>query len=257
MIFGAANQQQPAFLDQAQNGTLYFDELASLDPQGQARLLELLTSGTYVRDGETQKRKCKARILGGSKLDLQREVSKGVFLEQLFDRFQAVVVDLPPLRSRRQDIPPLVDHFLDRFNARHHRKVRVIPREVMNLLQRYPWPGNVAELQHAIERAVQLCKGPILEENALPMMVRLYSYQTRTLGGEDSVESLCVRLAQTAARTLALDEGRIHSLVVDELERQLIRVALEQNDGIKVQAADWLGINRNTLNKKCRMWELD
>jgi Nif-specific regulatory protein len=163
-----------------------------------------------------------------------------------------VTINLPPLRSRREDISPLIDHFLNRYNRENSRNLHKISREVLNTLLRYPWPGNVRELENAIERAVVLSTGEEFTDDLLPLQIRLFAQSVRSDSASESIEALAHNLAVHAIKQFQAEEGRIYELTVGELERQLMIEALKQNDGVKTRTADFLGINRNTLNKKVK-----
>jgi len=125
-------------------------------------------------------------------------------------------------------------------------------RGVLNTLLRYPWPGNVRELENAIERAVVMSTGEHFTEDLLPLQIRMFGQQLRNQSEDESVEDLANRLAQQALEQFGDEEGQIYDHLIGEVERQLIRHALARNGGVKIRTADYLGINRNTLNKKAR-----
>jgi Nif-specific regulatory protein len=191
-------------------------------------------------------------VIAATNVDLQEEVAKGTFREDLFYRLNVVPVYLPPLRNRREDIPHLIDFFLDKYNAQNERKLRRISREMLNVLMRYPWPGNVRELENAIERAVVLSSDEDFHEELLPLSVRMFAAQRRTTQSSESIETLTRRLADQAIADYELREGEIYQLVIDQIEHALIERALAKCGGVKTKAADFLGINRNTLNKKVK-----
>ena len=163
-----------------------------------------------------------------------------------------VSIYLPPLRNRREDIPRLIDYFLDKYNADNGRKLRRISRDMLNILLRYPWPGNVRELENAIQRAVVLSRDEDFTEDLLPLAVRMFAQQRRMNQSSESIEQLTKRLAEQAIGDYELREGEIYQLVVDQVEHALIERALNKCSGVKTKAADFLGINRNTLNKKVK-----
>ena len=162
-----------------------------------------------------------------------------------------------PLRNRREDVPRLIDYFLDKYNAVNERKLKRISREMLNILLRYPWPGNVRELENAIERAVVLSNTEDFTEDLLPLSVRMFAAQRRTNHASESIETLTRRLADQAIVDYELREGEIYQLVTDQVERALLDRALAKCDGVKTKAADFLGINRNTLNKKVKDLGID
>ena len=136
------------------------------------KLLRVLQEREFERVGDTKTMKVDVRIIAATNLDLQEEVGKGRFREDLFYRLNVVTVYLPPLRNRREDIPRLIDFFLDKFNAENAKQLRKISKEMLNVFVRYPWPGNVRELENAIERAVVLSRGDTLAEELLPTAIR-------------------------------------------------------------------------------------
>ena len=202
--------------------------------------------------GDTHTVRIDVRVIAATNVDLQEEVAKGNFREDLFYRLNVVSVYLPPLRNRREDIPRLIDFFLDRYNTMNERKLNRISREMLNVLLRYPWPGNVRELENAMERAVVLSRSDEFTEDLLPLSVRMFAAQHRNSNTSESIESLTRRLADQAVSDYELREGEIYQLVIDQVERAIIDRALAKCGGVKIKAADYLGINRNTLNKKVK-----
>ncbi|HQY89433.1 MAG TPA: helix-turn-helix domain-containing protein, partial [Tepidisphaeraceae bacterium] len=180
------------------------------------------------------------------------EVARANFREDLFYRLNVVSIYLPPLRNRREDIPRLIDFFLDKYNAVNGRNLKRINRELLNVMLRYPWPGNVRELENAMERGVVLSRGEDFTEELLPLSVRMFAQQRKSPQGNESIETLTRRIADQSIAEYETREGEIYQLVVDQIERALINRALARCSGVKTKAADFLGINRNTLNKKVK-----
>jgi Nif-specific regulatory protein len=250
--FTGAIRDKVGRFEAADSGTIFLDEIGTLDPQLQVKLLRVLQEREFERVGDHLTVKVNVRVIAATNLDLQEEVRKGTFREDLYYRLNVVTINIPPLRNRREDIPRLIDHFLDRFNRENDRQLRKLSRDVLNTMLRYPWPGNVRELENAIERAVVLSNGEEFTDDLLPLQIRLFAQQVRGSSTDDSVEALAGKLAQHALQQYAMREGEIYSLVINEIERQIIREALDQNGGVKTRTADYLGINRNTLNKKVK-----
>jgi Nif-specific regulatory protein len=248
---GAIRDKQGRF-EAAGNGTIFLDEIGTLEPELQVKLLRVLQEREFERVGDAQTIKVDVRVIAATNVDLQEQVAKGTFREDLFYRLNVVPVYLPPLRNRREDIPHLIDFFLDKYNAQNDRKLRRISREMLNVLMRYPWPGNVRELENAIERAVVLSSDEDFHEELLPLSVRMFAAQRRTTQSSESIETLTHRLADQAIADYELREGEIYQLVIDQIEHALIERALAKCGGVKTKAADFLGINRNTLNKKVK-----
>jgi Nif-specific regulatory protein len=250
--FTGAIRDKIGRFEAADGGTIFLDEVGTMEPALQVKLLRVLQEREFERVGDTQTVKVDVRVIAATNVDLQEEVAKGNFREDLFYRLNVVNVYLPPLRNRREDIPRLIDYFLDKYNQINDRRLRRISREMLNILLRYPWPGNVRELENAIERAVVLSNSEDFTEDLLPLSVRMFAAQRRTNHASESIETLTRRLADQAIADYELREGEIYQLVIDQIEKALIDRALAKCDGIKTKAADFLGINRNTLNKKVK-----
>ncbi len=250
--FTGAIRDKIGRFEAADGGTIFLDEIGTLEPQLQVKLLRVLQEREFERVGDTATVKADVRVIAATNVDLQEEVAKQTFREDLFYRLNVVSVYLPPLRNRREDIPRLIDYFLDKYNAINERRLRRISRDMLNVLLRYPWPGNVRELENAIERAVVLSNDEDFTEDLLPLSVRMFAAQRRSSQASESIETLTRRLAEQAVADYELREGEIYSLVVDQIEKALIERALEKCGNVKTKAADYLGINRNTLNKKVK-----
>ncbi len=248
--FTGAVRDKVGRFEAADGGSIFLDEIGTLDPQLQVKLLRVLQERELERVGDHHTIKLDVRVIAATNLELEEEVRKGNFREDLYYRLNVVTIHVPSLRARREDIPRLIDHFLDRFNRENGRNLRKMSRDLLNNLLRYPWPGNVRELENAIERAVVLSSAEEFTDDLLPLQIRMFAQQVRGAAGDDSLEALADRLADLAIRENRTREGQIHEIAVNELERQLIRHALRHNNNVKTRAADFLGINRNTLNKK-------
>jgi Nif-specific regulatory protein len=250
--FTGAIRDKIGRFEAADGGTIFLDEIGTLEPQLQVKLLRVLQEREFERVGDTQTVKVDVRVIAATNVDLQEEVAKENFREDLFYRLNVVSIYLPPLRNRREDIPRLIDYFLDKYNAMNERRLRRISRDMLNVLLRYPWPGNVRELENAIERSVVLSRDEDFTEDLLPLSVRMFAAQRRTNQSSESIESLTKRLADQAVVDYELREGEIYQLVIDQIEHALIEKALTKCGNVKTKAADFLGINRNTLNKKVK-----
>ncbi|HMO25923.1 MAG TPA: sigma 54-interacting transcriptional regulator [Tepidisphaeraceae bacterium] len=250
--FTGAIRDKIGRFEAADGGTIFLDEIGTMEPQLQVKLLRVLQEREFERVGDTAVVKVDVRVIAATNVDLQEEVAKGMFREDLFYRLNVVSIYLPPLRNRREDVPRLIDYFLDKYNQINNRNLRRISREMLNVLLRYPWPGNVRELENAIERAVVLSTSEDFTEDLLPLSVRMFAQQRRTSPGSESIETLTRRLADQAIQEYELREGEIYKLVTDQIEHALIDRALARCGGVKTKAADFLGINRNTLNKKVK-----
>ena len=248
--FTGAIKDKMGRFEAANGGTLFLDEIGTIDTNLQVKLLRVLQEREFERVGDNKTMKVDVRIIAATNLDLQEEVAKGRFREDLYYRINVVAIFLPPLRNRREDIPRLIDFFGDKFNAENSKSLRKISKEMLNVLVRYPWPGNVRELENAMERAVVLSRGDTLTEELLPTAIRAFAQQGRANQASEGIDTLSRRLAEQAIGEFELREGQIYDMVIRQVEKALIEKALARCGGVKIKAADFLGINRNTLNKK-------
>lgn len=250
--FTGAIKDKTGRFEAADGGSIFLDEIGTMDPQLQVKLLRVLQEREFERVGDHHSVKVDARVIAATNLDLEEAVRNGDFREDLYYRLNVVTINIPPLRNRREDIPRLIDFFLDRFNQENSRNLSRISRDIINTLLRYPWPGNVRELENCIERAVVLSTSDEFTEDLLPLQIRMFAQQVRGSGTSESLETTAARLAEQAIREYEMSEGQLYEIVVNQVERALITEALEHTGGVKTRAADFLGINRNTLNKKVK-----
>ncbi len=223
--FTDAKADKPGRFVQADHGTLFLDEIGDISPALQAKLLRALQEKTIEPLGSVEPEKVDVRILAATNKDLKKEVEEGRFREDLFYRIHVLRVRVPPLRERREDIPLLAEHFLERAERIKKKGVRGISREALALLMRHSWPGNVRELENAIEVAHVLCPpGEAIRPEHLP-------------------ENL---LPETGP----LPSGGGFGGTLREIEKRAIEEALLQNEGRIVATARQLGIDKNTLRRK-------
>jgi Nif-specific regulatory protein len=255
--FTGAIRDKIGRFEAADGGTLFLDEIATLDFALQVKLLRVLQEREFERVGDHHTIATDVRIIAAANLDLEEEIRQRRFREDLYYRLNVVEIRLPPLRERREDIPQLIDFFLDKYNSENARSLRKISRELLNLLLRYPWPGNVRELENVIERAVVLSREEQFTEDLLPLAMRSFAEQSRPSMRSDSPDELLKRLVIQAMDAAAGGDMSIWNQATSQLERALIEEALSRCEGVKLKAADFLGINRNTLNKKYHDLGLD
>jgi DNA-binding NtrC family response regulator len=209
----------------AEGGTLLLDEVGTLGLRQQAKLLRVLESGELERVGSSRTRKVDARVLSATNADLRAEVTAGRFREDLLFRLNTIEIHLPPLRERREDIAALAQHFLSRHSSRYRKPLVGFEADALVALQAHPWPGNVRELDHAIERAALLATGT---------QVRAADLGLQPAGPATTLEDM----------------------PLDEVERVLIRKALERHDGNVSQAANALGLSRSALYRRLQQYGL-
>lgn len=212
----------------ADGGTLFLDEIGELPKELQPKLLRLLQDWEYERVGETKIRKSDVRLIAASNRDLQEEVARGEFREDLLFRLNVISVELPSLRERREDILPFAEQYLEFFSRHYGRDVKKFSKEAEETLRRYPWPGNLREMRNAIERAVILVNGEEIESDDLP--------------------NSNVRIAEKGGKE---PEGPWigGEFTMDEIEQQHMELILESASTLS-RAAEILGINEATLYRK-------
>jgi two-component system NtrC family response regulator len=235
--FTGATRSHAGRFEQADGGTLFLDEIGAMRVDLQAKLLRAIQEGEVQRLGASANRKVDVRILAASCEDLEQAIRRRTFREDLYYRLNVVPIHIPPLRERVEDIPLLVDHFLSAAAAKFGRDTSSVTSSVLDRLQRHAWPGNVRELENCIERMVVLARGPRLSEEDLPSAVHR--------GGNPSAESL--------------DEFELpaEGVRLPQLERHLIRQALERTRGSLGPAARLLGISYKTLQYRVRKHGLE
>jgi PAS domain S-box-containing protein len=226
----------------AKGGTLLLDEVGELSPTTQVKLLRVLQEREYTPLGATRAVRADVRVLAATNRDLSAEVMHGHFRQDLFFRLNVVRIALPPLRSRLEDIPLLVEHFIARFNAQQGRRIRGVSERAMAVLMRYHFPGNVRELENAIEHAFVVSGGEFVEAADLPPHMLA-----------QSTPALASDLARVATSFLSPPEPTAATLPpLRDAEATAIRAALARNAGSRAQTADELGISRSSLWRKMR-----
>jgi two-component system response regulator HydG len=241
--FTGAIKRRLGRLELSDGGTLFLDEVGEISPAMQVKLLRVLQEGTFERVGGEQTIKVDLRVLSATHRDLQKLIAEGRFREDLFYRLQVVPISVPPLRDRRADIPELGRHFIAKLAPRTNPQVTQISDEALALLMAYPFPGNVRELENAIEQALVFADGPILNAAALPASIagrRNGSGADKESGADGG--SLTVSGGLNGA--ISLPE------ILDDLEKQLILKAYHQAKGVKTETARLLGIKTSALYYK-------
>lgn len=256
--FTGAISNRTGRFEAAHTGTIFLDEINSLPPHLQVKLLRVLQEHEFERVGDTQTIHVDTRVVAASNRDLLAETAAGRFREDLYYRLNVVPIHLPPLRERREDIPELADHFLNLYNDGNDRYVVHIDPKALAALQEYDWPGNVREMQNYIERAVVLATGDELSLDFLPDAITGGRPQPRSSPfGSASMETLAYELVQQGIRTAGPHENSLHTKIVSRIERELIAQVMDGCEHVQIKAAARLGINRNTLHKKLKEYELE
>jgi two-component system nitrogen regulation response regulator GlnG len=253
---GASERKQGKF-EQANQGTIFLDEIGDMPLDLQAKILRVLQEHEVTRVGGTQSIAVNVRIVAATNQELQERVRQREFREDLYYRLNVVPITLAPLRERRDDIPDLVRYFLDRTCTELSIPPKQLTPEAMALLARYSWPGNVRELENTIKRAVILSNDPMLTEADFDGL-QPEGGETATTPQDASLEAIVeAKLRSCLTGIEKLDKSDIHAKVLQQVERPLIRYILEKTRWNQVKAADILGINRNTLRKKIHDLEIE
>jgi transcriptional regulator with PAS, ATPase and Fis domain len=248
--FTGAITNKTGRFEAAHGGTIFLDEISSMSPKLQVKLLRVLQEGEFERVGESRTIHVDTRVVAATNQFLEDEIEAGRFREDLYYRLNVVPVYLPPLRERREDIPILVEHFLYRYCEENRRETPKVPPQVLERMLQYDWPGNVRELENYVERAVVL--GPPREVN-FEILVPGSQGERRIRPASSrsgSLATLAAQLAHSALETWPNSEGDLHERLVQVVERELIEQVMQQSGNVLVKAAARLGINRNTLQKK-------
>ncbi|MEW5743655.1 MAG: sigma-54 dependent transcriptional regulator [Myxococcota bacterium] len=222
---GAVARKEGRF-ERASGGTLFLDEVAEMSASAQVKLLRVLQEGELERLGGTQTIKVDVRLVAATNKDLSREVQEGRFREDLYYRLNVVEVRVPSLASRREDVPLLAEHFLKRYAAKNSKALRGFTDDAIKVLENYAWPGNIRELEHAVERAVVLCRGEMISVDDLPEAVRK--------GPIGSASQIVIPIGTP----------------MEEIERRVIHETLRHTKGDKNLAARMLGIAARTIYRK-------
>jgi transcriptional regulator with GAF, ATPase, and Fis domain len=244
--FTDARARRRGRFEEANNGTLFLDEVGEMTLAAQVRLLRVLQDGEFTRVGGNEVLRSDVRIIAASNVDLERAVDEGKFRRDLFYRLSVFPITLPSLRERREDIHPLVIHFLEHFKQRTGRFISGISKAALRALVSYDWPGNVRELENAIERAVIIAAGRQIELDDLPAAI----------GNVASERQAMVRVE----RAQAANEGRSAKMEIevpssmDEIERHAIEATLDYTSGDKTRAARLLNIGRKTIYRKLEQY---
>lgn len=235
--FSGADRDREGLLEAAHGGTLFLDEVGELPDSLQGKLLRALQEREVRRLGESRSRSVDLRLLSATNRPLQSEAQEGEFRRDLYFRLAVVTIDIPPLRERPEDLPPLVDHILGRLRTRLGRNVVGVAPQAMEVLARHPWPGNVRELENVLERAVIMAEGDRIRAEDLPLDVREQPVQAPELLADDASLSVKVQTAR--------------------LERELIRRALQRTGGHRGRAAELLELSDRALRYKIREYGLE
>ncbi len=228
--FTGAVENRDGVFSLADSGTLFIDEISELPLSLQAKLLRVIQTREFVKVGGTKPVRTDIRLVTASNKDLRTAVEEGTFREDLYYRIAVVMLEVPPLRNRREDIPALAEHFLEKFSAAHHKPIPKLTPQALDLLTSYDWPGNVRQLENCIEQAVVLCDGDAVDVDALP-------------------------LAETTPKRSGLPGVREPvGLTLREVEQEYILRTLKAVGGNRTRATRLLGISLRCLQYRLKAY---
>lgn len=231
--FTGATSDRPGRFEHADGGTLFLDEVGDMPLPMQAKLLRVLENGEIVRVGANEPIRVDVRVISATNSELSERVENKEFREDLYFRIKGATLEIPPLRSRREDIPALIDFFVEQAGRTHGRKIKGIEAEARRVLMAYPWPGNVRQLRNVVENMVVLAAGDRLTLDDLPAEIH-----------RRPEEMANAQLSQLAG------------ISIEEAEKELIRNTLKMVGGNREQAANILGIGERTLYRKIKEYGL-
>jgi DNA-binding NtrC family response regulator len=237
--FTGAVQAKKGLFEVANGGSIFFDEISSVKPDVQAKLLRVIQEKEFIPVGAVQSVQVDVRIIAATNIDLMELVRRGEFREDLYYRLNVITLTLPPLRDRREDIPPLVEHFIRKYAEENHKEVGGVSPEAMALLMDHPWRGNVRELENVIERAVVLSREPLIGADLLPEPIHRQAVRAPVVQG-------------------LMNDGEFSFYqTMEKFEREIITESLKRTNGVQRRAAALLGLKATTLNEKIKRLKID
>src|SRR5580693_4839784 len=253
--FTSAVASKKGLFEVADQGTIFFDEISTISPETQAKLLRVIQEREFMRLGGTETIKVDVRIVAASNIDLLSLVKEGRFREDLYHRLNVIHLTLPPLRDRREDVPALLAHFLGRYCKENDKPMRQFTPSALKLLMDYDWPGNVRELENVVERAVVLSTQELLDVDLLPESIR----------SKEIVRGVRLQLSEflppmpgePGSRAAADRPNPSLFQIMDEIERRIIVDMLERTGWNQTEAAERFMIPLSTLNQKIKRLGID
>jgi DNA-binding NtrC family response regulator len=235
--FTGAVYPKKGLCDMADKGSIFFDEIGNIPLETQAKLLRVMQEREFMRLGGMETIRVDARIIAATNCDLRQMMEDGRFREDLYYRLHVISIYLPPLRERKEDIPLLAQHFLEKYGVENNRPGLELTPDALDLMMEYDWPGNVRELENVIERAVVLTSGPRIDANLIPDHVRKTpSFQI--------------------PQFVVPPEGISFKDVITDFEKRLIESTLEAAGGVQKRAAELLHIKPTTLNEMIKRYDI-
>ena len=241
--FTGASFRHPGLFEAADRSTLFLDEIGELNINMQAKVLRALQEKEVRRVGGREDIKVDVRIIAATNKNLEEEIERGAFREDLFYRLNVVSVVIPPLRERSTDIPQLIEHFIEKHSASSEKRIHGISNEAMRLLMNYHWPGNVRQLEAVVERAMLLADGPEIEHYDLPIEVRFFDLPAQPAPSSTPGSKFGIEIPE-------------QGISFEALERDLILQAMEKSDWVITKAARLLGLSYRTLQYRLEKFHI-
>ena len=253
--FTGAERTHIGKFERCRDGTLFFDEIGDMPLSTQGKVLRVLQYGEFERLGGKENIRADVRIIAATNKNLEKEVERGRFREDLYWRLKVISIDLPPLRERPQDIPLLVEYFIARFSDEYQTPIRHVAEAAMAQLKSHSWPGNVRQLENCIRRAVLLSQSDVILEEHLRLECD-EQVGAQAASREQLMASIDHQLAQLIPDLLQMAGDRTYANVIDLVERALISKVLKQCGYNQVKAARVLGTSRNTLRHRMKKFQI-
>ncbi|MEX0938794.1 MAG: sigma-54 dependent transcriptional regulator [Pirellulales bacterium] len=245
--FTGADRRRIGKFEQVHGGTIFLDEIGDMTPATQSKVLRLLQEGTFERVGSNETIQVDVRVIAATNRRLESLVKDSTFREDLFYRLRVFTIELPPLRERADDLPTLIEHFVNLGNRELGKNIRSIAPDAMQRLRQYDWPGNVRELQSAVKHALVRTVGEVLTESSLPASCR---GQVSHMPEGSALPLGESRIRDFVQELLSDEDANVYHRLHNEIDRILLREVLDRVDGNQVQASELLGISRSTLRAR-------
>jgi len=254
---GAINRRIGKF-QQCDGGTIFLDEIGDMPLSTQTKILRVLQEHTFEAVGSEQTIKVDVRVIASTNKDLTKAIETKEFREDLYYRLKVVTIYLPPLRDKPEDIPLLVDYFVQKFNQESNKKIKKVSAEVMRHLKEYKWPGNVRELENAVQTALIMSKKDVLLLDNFPLFTqKIAVINPKMLQQVSGYEKVFKETVRTILKNpVIFANGELYKTVMADLEKSLIEAALDENNKSQTKSAKILGISRNTLRSRMKEYGL-
>lgn len=240
----------------AQHGTLFLDEIGDMPLALQAKLLRVVQEREIERVGGTTSIKVDIRIISATNKDLMYLINQNRFREDLYFRLNVIPIYLPPLRERKEDIPLLLEHFIQYYNVKLGKNIKGLNDELMETFTQYSWPGNIRELENVIQRSIILSKSEILTSKDLPLELRIKEVVPTNVSNFHPTESI-QNISGDIIEDFSSPMSKKIDNIIDKLEEQMIKLALTKTKNRRQEAADLLGISRKSLHLKMSKYNIN